>query len=65
MKESLHEGTFMKIKGCAKKPLKQRKQPLKESYVCLYKRIILIGHLFWFLRIKERVAKIMPSSVIH
>ena len=46
MKESLHEGTFMKIKGCAKKPLKQRKQPLKESYVCLYKRIILIGRLF-------------------
>ena len=38
MKESLHEGTFMKIKGCAKKPLKQRKQPLKESYVCLYKK---------------------------
>ena len=36
---------------------KKRKRPLKEYFIRLYKRIIFIGQMLWFLRIKRRVSK--------
>ena len=41
----------------------KRKGPLKESFIRLYERIIFIGQMLWFLRIKNRVSKFMRSSV--
>ena len=45
--------------------LQKRKQPLKESFIRLYKRIIFIGQMLWFLRIQKRVSKFMCLSISH
>ena len=37
---------------------KKRKWPLKESFIRLYRRIIFIGQILWFLRIKNMGLKI-------
>ena len=47
-------------------PIK-RKWPLQESLIrnCLYKRILLIGQMRWFLRINNMVSKIIPYDELQ